>query len=406
MNAPKSGLFACLLFISFIIHACLFMLATTHYLDKIRTQQGRLILNHLSEDSVRDLANTNPVSLALLANRYAYLPNVAALRIFDHNNQTLVVTGSHKTHSSEILTQDVRLNDKIIGRIELSLLQTSHSEVLSHIWWAIFFAFLVHLVLWGLYILVLRPYPVAIQEKVTSTEALEENPEIQHLKQTLQEKERFLTEALQEYEQEHLAEPEDRLHLALSIKFFDPKELLRNVSPTLSEHYFNTCQVLLDRSIELCCEHFNMNDELFVIEQAFNEHGAKVLITEEHSSALDCLLLISSVSSLLFETLYKTYRQHKRFALPTCSAISSQIQSLEFDAITASERLLGHAQAQQTLIHLETDLLRQVTKHYQLMALANPHNLLMRQSFIITGMDAETATIATEFRSEILQYRA
>lgn len=402
MNAPKSGLFACLLFISFIIHACLFMLATTHYLEKIRTQQGRLILTHLSEDSVRDLANTNPVSLALLANRYAYLPNVASLRIFDNNEQPLVVAGPHKTQTSHILKENVRLNDKIIGRVELSLIETTQNEALSYNWWAIFLAFLVHVALWGLYVLVLRPHPAQIQQHALSPQ---EQEEVQQMKQTLQQKEQFLTEALQEYEQEHFSEPEEPSTLALHIKFFDPKDLLRNVSPTLSEHYFETCQVLLDRSIELSCEHFGLDEDLVSIEQRFNEHGAKVTIRHEQTTTVDCLFLINSVSSLLFDTLYETYRQHKRFALPTCSAIANQMSAMEFDAMMTAERLLNHAQARQTLIYLESELVRHMAKHYQLMALANPHNMLMRQSFIITGMDAEIATIATEFRSVILQYR-
>lgn len=378
------------------------MLSTTHYLEKIRTQQGRLILTHLSEDSVRDLANVNPVSLALLANRYAYLPNVASLRIFDGNEQPLVVAGPHKTQTNEILKENVRLNDKVIGRIELSLIETTQNEALSYNWWAIFLAFFVHFVLWSLYVLVLRPYdPQTIKSQDNATQ----NEDILNLKQSLQQKEQLLTEALQEYEQEHQAKQQLVSVFALNIRFFDPKELLRNVSPTLSEHYFETCQVLLDRSIELCCEHFNLDENLVTIEQRFSETGVKITIQHEQTTALDCLFLINCVSSLLFDTLYETYRQHKRFALPTCSAIANQMPALESDAMETTERLLNHAQARQSLVYLDSELLRHIAKHYQLTSLANPHNLLMRQSFMITGMDIEIANIASEFRSEILQYR-
>lgn len=407
MNIPKSGLFACLLLISFVIHAGLFMLATTHYLDKTRLQQGQLILNHLSEDSVRDLANANPVSLALLANRYAHLPNVAALRIYDANDQQLVITGSHKTQLLNVMTKEVRSKDKIIGRVELSLLETSNSEVLSQIWWVIFLSLLVHVGLWGLYILLIRP-----QQRVKLVEATPEKTapidhSIEQIKQTLQQKEQKLTEALQSFEESNDAlSDEPPKHIALSIKFFDPKELLRNVSPTLSTHYFETCQVLLERSIELATEHFNVPAESISISQRFNEQGAKIIVQHQTEQAIDCVFLINAVSALLFETLYDTYRQHKRFALPTCSAVATEMPSLELDSLATAERLLSHAQSKEFLVYLNKDLLRHISKYYQLVALANPHNMLMRQSFSVTGMSPEIATIAGDFRKEILQYRA
>ena len=97
MNAPRQGLFASLLIVSFALHTFLLVLATTHQLNENRTSQGQLITSQLVTDSLSELEPANRVSLALLANRYATNPSVASIRILDAKGQVLATGGLTKT---------------------------------------------------------------------------------------------------------------------------------------------------------------------------------------------------------------------------------------------------------------------------------------------------------------------
>lgn len=390
--------------ISFAIHAILFMMATTHHLNKIRVQQGELIIAQLSEESLSDLINKNAISLALLVNRYANLPNIASIHLADANGQLLASAGKHKTQANEIMTKDIKYNDKVVGQLEVAMIETGSSEILNNIWWAMLVSSLIHIVLGAIYFSILRP---------RRSEHVQNLLELQHmihetefLKQALKEEQDKTTELLKELEINTFAPStpvEENPVLALNIRFYDPKNLLNNVSPSLSQHYFQTCQVLLDRSIELCCQHYNIALKEIHITQPFSNTGATITLSQKIEYVSECLLLINAVSNLLLETLYQTYRQHKRFALPTCSAIATEMTSMQLNAVNTAERLSQYVTTQQSAVYLTAESLRQISKHYQLIALENPSNALMRQAFLVTGMDSETAVLASHFRSLILQ---
>ncbi|MGE8595254.1 MAG: hypothetical protein ACN6NY_08475, partial [Acinetobacter faecalis] len=112
MNAPRQGLFASLLIVSFTLHTFLLVLATTHQLNENRANQGQLMTTQLVTDSLSELDPANTVSLALLANRYATNPNIASIRILDANKQVLATGGMSKTRQGEIFVRDALQNEK------------------------------------------------------------------------------------------------------------------------------------------------------------------------------------------------------------------------------------------------------------------------------------------------------
>ena len=97
MNAPRQGLFASLLIVSFALHTFLLVLATTHQLNETRASQGQLMTSQLIADSLSELEPANTISLALIAERYATNPNIAYIRILDQSNQVLATEGMYKT---------------------------------------------------------------------------------------------------------------------------------------------------------------------------------------------------------------------------------------------------------------------------------------------------------------------
>ena len=55
LNAPRQGLFASLLIVSFAFHTFLLVVATTHQLNENRASQGQLMTTQLVTDSLAEL---------------------------------------------------------------------------------------------------------------------------------------------------------------------------------------------------------------------------------------------------------------------------------------------------------------------------------------------------------------
>lgn len=400
MKAPKLGLFAFILSISFIIHSLLFFIASNHLLQQNHAQQAQLLMKQLNQESAILLENENFVALALLAERYSALPGIASLQLYDEQEQQIIIAGSNKTQTSQTITQDVKLDNKIVGHIELSLRENSSSEIFHVIWWAILFSFLLHLCVFFIYILVIRPRLSAYVQYLAEQEQIQ--AEILQLKQELQTEREQIAQLIDEYESYQPTEPEYSEHdnIVMNIKFHDPNQLFHSLSPILSQKYLQTCQVLLQRSVLLSCEQFNISPEKVSMLQSFNEQGASIGISSQTEYAIDCLMTINSLAHSLFETLHQTYKENKRFTLPICSAIAET--STQYDALTTATRLTQHLKAQQKAIYLKHEHLKPLTQSYQFTSFENPSNSLMRQSYLITGMNAQLANLVGELRSNIL----
>ena len=157
MNAPRQGLFASLLIISFALHTFLMVIATTHQLNANRANQGQLMTSQLVADSLSELEPANTVSLALLANRYATNPSVASIRILDAQKQVLATSGLAKTRQGEVFVRDALQNEKKVGSIEITLIKPSIGEILRTQWLAILISLIIHGLIWLAYRAIARP---------------------------------------------------------------------------------------------------------------------------------------------------------------------------------------------------------------------------------------------------------
>lgn len=400
VNAPKSGLFAIVLIISFILHSLLFMMAGNDVLKQNHTQQAQLLMKQLSAESAELLENENFVALALLAERYSTLPSVASLQLYDEQEKQIISAGSHKTQTLHLVTHDVKYNDKLVGHIELSLHENSSSEIFNVLWWAILVSFFLHLVLWAIYVIVIRPRRSEYMQHLIKEENIRK--EIQSLKQELASERQHITQILSEYEihQQQPQTPTDENYLVMAIKFDDPDRLFHRLAPHLAQRYFQTCQTLLQHSVLAGCEQYHIASEEVVMLNHFDENGAKICIADHIPHATECLLLINTLCSSLFDTLHKTYLNNKHFTRPICSAIAEN--SATEDAEQNAERLLQHLKPQQQAIYLKIEHLKLITTQYQLTAFDNPSNSLIRQSYRITGLNAEIADKVNLLRTQIL----
>ena len=410
MNAPRQGLFASLLIISFALHTFLVVLATTHQLDANRASQGQLMTTQLVTDSLNELDPPNTVSLALLAERYATNPSVASIRILNAKNQVLATGGLTKTREGEVFVRDAMINEKTIGRVEITLIQLSIGEILRTQWLAILLSAFIHGLLWLAYRAIARPSRSEYLTRINNESRLKH--EIQSLTQALEQEKHHTAVAIaqaQHTPQQRLKPKENKIEssekdtVALSIQFYDPKQLLDSVNQNLSTPYFNLCQLFLTKATELCIQHFKLNSSDIKTARKFGEKGAVLSMSTHTPDAVQCLAMIGTVFQLLSDVLYQRYRAEKRFVLQTRSGISTEVETMQLSSTQAAERLVQQLSAKEGAIHVPNELLKQISEHFQLINLPNPTNVLTRHAFMINGVDSAFAELAQQMRTEILK---
>ncbi|ENX39936.1 hypothetical protein F888_00575 [Acinetobacter courvalinii] len=413
MNAPRQGLFASLLIVSFALHTFLLVIATTHQLNENRASQGQLMTSQLVADTLSELEPANTVSLALVANRYATNPSVASIRILDANKQVLATSGMSKTRQGEVFVRDALQNEKKVGTVEITLIQPSIGEILRTQWLAILVSLFIHGLIWLAYRAIARPTRSEYLARINQENHLKH--EIQRLTQALAlEKQNTVTlvaQAQQQVKAQSKARVEKRpaetvqlddQALALNIQFYDPKQLLNSVNQSVSVPYFKLCQLFLDKSIDLCAKHYQIDAAKIQVTQEFDSEGATLTTNTEHAQALECLMMVGAVFQLLSDVLYKRYREDKRFALQTRGAVAGAVDAMQLDAVEAAKRLTQHLHAKEAALHLNHDQLKTIQNNYELVAMPNPSNIMTRHAFMINGMNEACATVAQTLRTEIL----
>ena len=412
MNAPRQGLFASLLIVSFAFHTFLLVLATTHQLNENRANQGQLMTSQLVTDSLSELEPANTVSLALLVNRYATNPSIASIRILDAQNQVLATGGQSRTREGEVFVRDAIINEKKVGSIEITLIQPSIGEILRTQWLATLLSLLVHGLLWLAYRAIARPSRSEYLARINNESRLKH--ELQLLTQALEQEKHQTALALAQAQQQPkpvmspkankaIEQSQEQNNIALNIQFYDPKQLLDTVTQSVSVPYFSLCQIFLNKSIELCVQHYKLNRSDIQTVQPFHEDGATLSIAANTPNAAACMAMIGTVFQLLSEVLYKRYREEKRFVLQTRSGLSTAVEAMRLSAVQAAERLVHQLSARENAVHLPNELLDELSTHYELVSMPNPTNVLMRHAFMVNGMDSQSAELAQSLRTEILK---
>lgn len=366
--------------------------------------------SQLVTDSISEMEPANTVSLALLADRYATNPSVASIRILNADNQVMATGGLTKTREGEVFVRDALLNEKKVGTIEITLIKPSIGEILRTQWLAILASLFIHGLLWLAYRAIARPSRTEYLARINNESRLKH--EIQTLTQALEQEKHNAAVAIAQAQQNAQAKAKakeskpvivDSNDLALNIQFYDPKQLLDTVNTTVSVPYFNLCQIFLNKTVELCVQHYKLNNSDICTVHKFNDKGATISISADTPNALQCLTMISAVFQLLSDVLYKRYREEKRFVLQTRSAVSSAVEAMQLSAVQAAERLVQQLSAKESAVHVPNTQLKEISEHFQLVSLPNPTNVLTRHAFMVNGMDSGAAELAQSFRTEILK---
>ncbi|WP_296402668.1 hypothetical protein [Psychrobacter sp.] len=155
--APRQGLFAIIILISFFIHTTLLLISTNQQLDELKTQTGERMLVQLIDEVKLPLLSKDKVSLSVLTGRYTSENTVASLTVKDIDNQVLIQTGQAQLLEGKTLSRKVIMGDSVIGRVDMTLRDTGNGEIIASQWIFILGSFITHLLIWLLYGYVARP---------------------------------------------------------------------------------------------------------------------------------------------------------------------------------------------------------------------------------------------------------
>lgn len=403
MNAPRQGLFATIVAISFALHTALIVEGSVHQLASTRDAQGQLLIRQLAEDATLNVARQDTVSLALLANRYSERPDVVSLRILAADGHVLATGGSAPSRSGQLF-QQILLQDRTqSGQVELTLAEASLGEIIRLQWLALLLSFFIHALLWLLYRVVARP-------KGAGFISDQETPDAHDLNETISATTSQLNSpltpepSLQLKAQNAATATPASYPVILRIAFDDPKSLLETLTPSIAQKYFALCQKLLEEAIRVLGTQMP-NDgeptELSIV-SPFGMEGALVGVNQNSAPALGHLLLLAQLINLLSDAVYRRNRLEKRFALHTRTSITEADDTS--DSITKSNALIQNAKMNDVLIHASDSNLSRLMIQFSLSAMEtstqNSDNL--NEAMRLSGLRSDQAQLIERTRAQIL----
>lgn len=422
MNTPRRGFFATLLLLSFILHSVLIVVATQYYLDDMREIQGDSIAQQLVKDSVNEFDPPNRVGLALLASRYATDPAIASIRILDRHNQTLATAGNNKTRQGDIFQRQAIVNEQTVGHVEVILVIPTFGEQIHRLWLPILAALLLHLALWGGYLLTIRPTRTDIAHK-ESTPLQEPQPVPQSTIPTVPVAVNLSDHIKHQRSSEKPAMPsyafaESSVHqqmvmpfvaseaVYLAIQFYDPKQLLQTFNPHHVQHYLKLMRLFLKKAIHANHKHFQLQNDDIQVVRTLDEFGAILKVKQNNPTAIQALLQIAMVYQLLSKRSFERLRADAHFALHSCCVISEDMPKQKLTAEQASQAILAYVAEGQTAVHLSAITLQEIQHHYAFGEMLQEGVDVLEDVRLLQSVSAELARVAKSMTDQIIHAKS
>ncbi len=402
MNAPRQGLFASIVAISFALHTALIVEGSVHQLASTRDAQGQLLIRQLAEDATLSVARQDTVSLALLANRYSERADVVSLRILAADGHVLATGGSAPSRSGQLF-QQILLQDRTqSGQVELTLAEASLGEIIRLQWLPLLLSFFIHVLLWLFYRVVARPkLSWSLSDQANTTTPDEADSTATHESNTPATPEPSLQLKAQVANAAPISYP-----VILRVAFDDPKSLLETLTPSIAQKYFSLCQKLLEEAIRvLGAEMPNDGEstELSIV-SPFGMEGALVGVNQNSAPALGHLLLLAQLINLLSDAVYRRNRLEKRFALHTRTAITEADDSS--DSKIKCNLLIQQAKTNDVLIHASNSNISRLIIQFSLSAMElvqeSNDSTTINEAMRLNGLRNDQAQLIERVRAQIL----
>ena len=404
MNAPRQGLYAAIIAISFALHTALIVEGAAHQLASTRDAQGQLLIRQLAEDATLGVARQDTVALALLANRYSQRPDVVSLRLLAADGHVLATGGNAPSRSGETF-QQILLQDRAqSGQVELTLADISLGEIIRLQWLPLLLSLLIHGFLWLFYRVVARP-----KQHWSQANTVGDFSESESADTTLEDSTTatLAPEPSLQLKAAEAATATPKVYpVILHVTFDDPKSLLDTLTPSIAQKYFSLCQKLLEEAIRVLGAQMpndGESTELTVI-TPFGMNGALVGVNQSSTPALGHLLLLAQLINLLSDAVYRRHRLEKRFALHTHTVISQANE--ESDAVAQSTLLTQHAKTNDVLIKVSDSNLSRLLIQFSLSALEQAadgmENSDLSEVMRLNGLRSDQAQLIERARAQIL----
>ena len=155
--APRQGLFAIILLVSFCLQTLLLVISTDQQLSNSRAQKGEQMVAQLIDEARLSLENKDRVSLSVIANRYTSEQDVTRILIKDNNGDILVPVGNAPMQQGDTISQIATKGDAVIGSVAMTLKDISKGEIIAMQWPFVIGSMVLHLLLWLMYSYIARP---------------------------------------------------------------------------------------------------------------------------------------------------------------------------------------------------------------------------------------------------------
>lgn len=457
--APRQGVFAIILLVSFCLHLLIVMISMERQQYDYRIAKGEKIVEQLSKETQVAVANQDRISLGVLANRYQVDDDVAQLIISDANQQNLIQVGISQNEMGKVIEQPIIQNNTQIGTIRVTMKALAKGEVLSGHWIFMLGSLVLHIFLWLLYRLVAMPTKMqleAIGEKLqerliisrtgllkslqtahtsdvantdiepkpqTKTETKAEKSDNsektgQNIQSYLQKNRNQSpdippTTILKNTHQPILQNPNratlptentsNAYEVAVQIRFFDEFNLLARLSPEVAQPYLHLCQQLLLRACDrLFIAHESIS--VFGIEQVslkqlpyFDQHGAVIQLTGQDEDVVLASILLAKLMLILNQVVYEKHRELSRFALPMTAGVSMDLQKEDMNNL-----MKNHAKEDGLLILYPKNLLKCLEKNVQFKHTNQPMNISEREMVSYNGLSQVLMKALIAKRDDIL----
>ncbi len=155
--APRQGLFAIIILVSFCLQTLLLVISTDQQLSNSRELKGEQMVAQLIDEARLSLENQDRVSLSVIANRYTSEQDVSRLVIKNNKDEILVPVGNAPLQQGETISQIATNGDAVIGSVALTLKEVSKGEIITMQWPFVIGSMILHLLLLLVYSYVARP---------------------------------------------------------------------------------------------------------------------------------------------------------------------------------------------------------------------------------------------------------
>ncbi|ALF59458.1 hypothetical protein [Psychrobacter urativorans] len=445
--APRQGLFAIIILVSFCLQTLLLVISTDQQLTKSREQKGEQMIAQLIDEARLSLENKDRVSLSVIANRYTSEQDIARLVIKDSKGDILVPVGNAPMQQGITISQIATEGDAVIGSVALTLKDISKGEIIAMQWPFVIGSLILHLLLWVAYGYIARPTKEQINALSRDIDNLHrkqsargsDNDNISNGRlSTTKPNTGIDTAAVHGGVNAYLKSQQntdnndndnnadaqaDDAHgqvdsgnkfiantaklsanrafdsVSVQIMFHDEYRMLERLTPEMRLPYLALCTQLLHQALIELLKQPLLAGVSIVNQPHFDDNGAVVVLKAENNQAKVALagVMLGKLYLMLNKIIHTKHIELSRFALPAKAGVSDEAQ-----APAMKQLLKSIGRKEQMLILLPNAGLKQIGNHVQVHNLKRPTTVYERECAVFDGGNAAIMERLTDVRNAVL----